>query len=171
MNLIIETDRLLLRTFTSEDASLLYELNLDPDVTKYTFDPMRNIAHAQQVLEQAILPQYTLYNHGRWAVHIKHDLEFIGWCGLKYRPELKEIDLGYRFMKKTWGMGYATEATCACIKYGFKKLNLQRIIGRAMPDNVASINVLKKCGMTYIGEQITDGHPAKSYEIINPFIH
>ncbi len=175
MNVIIETNRLLLRTFTSDDAPLLYELNLDPEVIKYTGDPMKDIDHAKEVLEQIILPQYALYNHGRWAVHTKTGLNpmaigFIGWCGLKFRADRNEIDLGYRFLKTAWGKGYATEAAFACIKYGFEKLNLQRIIGRAMPDNIASLNVLKKCGMVYIGDEIVDEHPAKTYEIINPSI-
>ena len=130
MNIILETDRLLLRTFTIADASLIYGLNLDPDVIRYTLDPIKNIEHAKQVLEKVILPQYALYNHGRWAVLVKPELEFIGWCGLKARPERNEIDLGYRFIKRAWGNGYATEAAYASIKYGFDKLNLQRIVGR-----------------------------------------
>ncbi|MBL0307808.1 MAG: GNAT family N-acetyltransferase [Chitinophagaceae bacterium] len=170
MNVIIETDRLLLRTFTTDDARLIYELNADPDVTLYTGDPVSDLSHAQQVLDQVILPQYALYNHGRWAVHVKPTLEFIGWCGLKNRPERNEIDLGYRYLKSAWGKGYATEAAFACIKYGFEKLGLYRIVGRAMPGNVASLRVLEKCQMTYIGEEIVDGHPAKTYESINPLI-
>ena len=171
MNIIIETNRLLLRTFTLEDAQLIYELNLDPEITRYTGDPVKDINHAKEVLEQVILPQYALYNHGRWAVHIKYGLEFIGWCGLKNRPERNEIDLGYRFLKTAWSKGYATEAAFGCIKYGFEKLNLQRIIGRAMPDNIGSLRVLEKCGMTFIGDEIVDDHPAKTYEILNPVIH
>jgi len=175
MNIIIETNRLILRNFTLDDAALIYELNLDPEVTLYTGDPIRDINEAQEVLEQTILPQYALYNHGRWAVHVKPELDpiaigFIGWCGLKARPERNEIDLGYRFMKKAWGKGYATEAAYACLKYGFEKLNLQRIVGRAMPRNIASLRVLEKCNMQYIGEEIVDGHPAKTYEAINPLI-
>lgn len=72
-------------------------------------------------------------------------------------------------MQKAWGKGYATEAAYASIKYGFKNLNLTRIVGRAMPDNTNSIRVLEKCGMTYIGEEIVDNHPSKTYEILNPF--
>lgn len=170
MNVVIETERLLLRTFTEEDASLIYNLNLDPDVTRYTLDPMVNIDQAKEVLEKVIIPQYALYNHGRWAVHIKPGQEFIGWCGLKARPERKEIDLGYRFIKKAWGKGYATEAAYACLKYGFEKLHLERIVGRAMPENTASLRVLEKCGMQYVGEEIVDDHPAKTYEAWNPFI-
>jgi ribosomal-protein-alanine N-acetyltransferase len=171
MNIIIETERLLLRAFTPEDAPLIYELNRDPDVTKYTMDPVKELAQATEILEKTILPQYALYNHGRWAVHTKSDLAFIGWCGLKARPERNEIDLGYRFLKSGWGKGYATEAAFACLKYGFEKLGLPRIVGRAMPDNFASLKVLEKIGMKYIGEDIVDGHPAKTYEGINPLIH
>ena len=170
MNVIVETDRLLLRTFTMEDAQLIYDLNLDPEVIRYTLDPIKDIDHAKQVLEQVILPQYALYNHGRWAVLVKPELEFIGWCGLKARPKRNEIDLGYRFIQKAWEKGYATEAAYACIKYGFEKLNLNRIVGRAMPGNTSSIRVLEKCGMTYTGEGIVDDHPAKTFEIFNPLI-
>lgn len=168
MNVIIETERLLLRTFTEDDAALIYALNLDPDVIRYTGDPIRDTDHAKEVLQQTILPQYVLYNHGRWAVHVKPELQFIGWCGLKNRPERNEIDLGYRFIKKAWGKGYATESAYACIKYGFEKLGLRRIVGRAMPENIGSLRVLEKCGMTYIGEEVVDEHPAKTYEILNP---
>jgi RimJ/RimL family protein N-acetyltransferase len=168
MNVIIETSRLLLRTFTANDARLIYDLNLDPEVIRYTYDPVRDLDHAQEVLEKIILPQYTLYNHGRWAVHIKPNLEFTGWCGLKYRPELNEVDLGYRFKKEFWGNGYATEAAFACIKYGFEKLHLKIITGRAIPENTGSWNVLEKCGMTYTGIQQIDGYRLKAYQIINP---
>ena len=177
MNIVLETERLILRTFTMNDAPLIYELNLDPDVIRYTFDPIKDIEQAKEVLEKTILPQYALYNHCRWAVHLKSDVEFIGWCGLKARPEPflsgrqgNEIDLGYRFKKKFWGKGYATEAAFACIKYGFEKLNLVRIVGRAIPDNNSSIRVLDKCCMTYIGEDIVEGYLHKTYEILNPLI-
>jgi RimJ/RimL family protein N-acetyltransferase len=167
-SVVIETDRLILRTFTIDDAQLIYDLNVDPEVVRYTLDPIRDIAHAKQILETVILPQYALYNHGRWAVHIKPSLEFIGWCGLKYRPELHEIDLGYRFMKSSWGKGYATEAAYASIKYGFEKLKLKTIIARALPENIGSIKVMEKCGMTYIGIQKIDGLEHKTYIINNP---
>jgi ribosomal-protein-alanine N-acetyltransferase len=170
MNVVLETDRLLLRTFTEDDAALLYELNLDPEVTRYTLDPMTNVEHAKKVLVEIILPQYALYNHGRWAVHLKPGLEFIGWSGLKYIPERDEIDLGYRFMKKFWGKGYATESAYACLQYGFQRLNMQRIIGRALPGNRGSIRVLENCGMQYLGEEYIDGLLHKTYQAINPAV-
>jgi len=170
MNIIIETNRLLLRTFTEDDAALIYELNLDPEVIRYTHDPIKDLVHASEILEKVIIPQYVLYNHGRWAVHVRSSLEFLGWCGLKYRSELNEIDLGYRFKKEGWGKGYATEAAWASIQYGFEKIGLQRIVARAEIDNIASWKVLEKCGMTYIGDEEVDGYPVKTYEILNPSV-
>ena len=79
MNIIIETNRLLLRTFTELDAALIYELNLDPDVTSYTNDPVKDLSHASEILEKVILPQYALYNHGRWAAHLS--LRLNSWVG------------------------------------------------------------------------------------------
>ena len=170
MNIIIETNRLLLRNFTDLDAALIYELNLDPDVIRYTHDPIKDLAHASEILEKVIIPQYVLNNHGRWAVHVRSTLEFLGWCGLKYRTELNEIDLGYRFKKEGWGNGYATEAAYASIQYGFEKLGLQRIVARAEIDNIGSWKVLEKCGMTYIRDEEVDGYAVKTYEIFTPSV-
>ena len=170
MNVVIETERLLLRTFTEHDATLVYELNTEPDVTRYTHDPVKDIAHAKEILEKTILPQYALYNHGRWAVHLKPNHEFPGWCGLKYRSEVNEIDLGYRFKTKHGERELPTEAAYASIRYGFDKLELRRIVGRAEIDNIASWKVLEKCGMSYIGDEKLDGYPVKTYEIYHPSV-
>jgi len=170
MNVVIETNRLLLRTFTIDDAGLIYDLNNDPEVTRYTHDPIMGFEEARKVLEKTITPEYVLYDHGRWTAHTKHDLAFIGCCDFKFRPELNEIDLGYRFKQLYWGKRYATEATFASIGYGFEKRNLARIIGRAEPGNVGSWLVLEKCGMMYIGDELVDGHMARTYELVNPFI-
>jgi RimJ/RimL family protein N-acetyltransferase len=94
MDVVIETDRLLLRKFTEDDASLLYELNLDPEVIRYTHDPMSDVEHARRVLIEVILPQYVLYNHGRWAVHLRSNLEFLGWCGLNIFPKQTRLISG-----------------------------------------------------------------------------
>jgi len=170
MDIVIETDRLLVRKFTEDDAPLLYDLNLDPEVIRYTHDPLTDVEEARKVLEEVILPQYILYDHGRWAVHLRSGLEFIGWCGLKYLTETNEVDLGYRFKKNFWGNGYAAEAARACIKYGFATLNLHRIVGRALPANLASIKVLEKCGMKYLHEEVMHGYLHKTYQVTNPAI-
>lgn len=96
--IIYETEKLALREFSNEDAVQLYLLNLDPDVIKYTGDKsFDNIAEAKLFLEN--YDHYQKYGYGRWAVLNKPDHEFLGWCGLKYTPELNEVDIGFRFLK------------------------------------------------------------------------
>jgi RimJ/RimL family protein N-acetyltransferase len=167
MKIILETERLQLREFTEDDAPLLYQLNLDPDVIRYTLDPISDVEHARKILKEVIIPQYGLYNHGRWAVHLKINNEFIGWCGLKFLEELNEVDLGYRFMKKYWGNGYATESAKATLDHGFRILKLKRIVGRALPGNVDSIHVLEKCRMKYVGQQIVQDLLHDTYELLD----
>ncbi len=167
MPAIFETERLILRRFTDEDAGLLLALNSDPEVLKFLHEPvLQSLEQSKKILVDVILPQYEL-NLGRWAVHKKADQEFIGWCGLKSRPELNEIDLGYRFMRSEWGKGFATEVALQTMKYGFETLRLKMITGRAHIENFASIKVLEKIGMHFIGESIVDDCPVRTYTATN----
>jgi RimJ/RimL family protein N-acetyltransferase len=168
MHIVFETPRLFLRQFTEADAALILELNSDPEIVKYVHEPvLKTEEEAKNILVNIILPQYK-NNLGRWAMHIKGTQEFIGWCGLKYRPELDEIDLGYRLMQKAWGKGLATEAARHTLEYGFKTLNLNLITGRAHIENIASIKVLEKIGMDFIGEGIVDNCPVRTYTKASP---
>jgi ribosomal-protein-alanine N-acetyltransferase len=149
MTYIFETERLRARLFTLADAQLVFDLNSDPAVTRYTGDgPCSDLRHAQEILETIILPQYTLYGIGRWALELKSTGDFIGWCGVKLLDENKEYDLGYRFFPKYWGLGYATESAKASLDY-VHKLGIERITGHAAVENTGSVNVLKKLGMKH----------------------
>ena len=101
---------------------------------------------------------------------LKSTLKFLGWCGLKYRAELNEIDLSYRFKKEFWGKGYATEAAYSSIQYGFEKIGLQRIVASPEIENIGSWKVLEKCRMTYTGDGGSRRHPVKTYQIRNPSV-
>ena|ERR1041384_2190847 len=129
MKLTLETERLFFCEFKLADAQEMVLLNSDPDVIKYTGDiPFKNITEAEQLISN--YDHYRKYKMGRWSVFMKDTNEYMGWCGLKYLEDLNEVDIGYRFHKKYWGRGYATEASAACLKYGLEKLNLKRMIGR-----------------------------------------
>lgn len=166
MNSLFQSERLLFRQFTVDDADLLYQLNSDPEVTRYVHEPPTTKENAPDILKNIILPQYEL-ELGRWAVHLKYMHEFIGWAGLKYLFDRDEIDLGYRFMKQYWGNGFATEAAGTCISYGFAHLDLNRIVAKAHVHNTASLKVIQKCGMKFIKEDIVDATPVKIFEILN----
>lgn len=147
MKIIFETERLILRELVISDAGHFYKLNSDPEVIKYTGDvPFNSLDEARIFLEN--YTEYSTNGYGRWAVLSKEDNEFLGWCGLKLNEE-NMIDLGFRLHKIYWGNGFATEAASACLNYGFSVLKLPIIIGRTLIENAASIQVLKKIGMTY----------------------
>lgn len=167
MNIILQTERLYLRQFTEADAPLIRKLNAAPGVLQYIPEPVpQSDEEARKVIVDIILPQYQ-NNLGRWAVHLKSNDEFIGWCGLKWLKENDTIDLGYRFMPSAWGNGYATESAKAVLKYGFSHLQLKKIIAHAHIDNIGSQKVLEKI-MQYAGEGIEDGIKLKGYFAINP---
>jgi ribosomal-protein-alanine N-acetyltransferase len=158
MERILETERLYLRQFTLADAGMLYEMHRDPAITKYTGDPIpwNSVGLVEQILKDVLLPQYK-NNIGRWATHLKEDDTFIGWCGLK--DVGGEVDLGYRFIQKYWGNGYATEAAKAVLQYGIDN-NIKKIVGCASIENKASVNILKKIGLTFL-EFYTQQEPVK----------
>lgn len=162
----IETERTYLRELHVNDAKDFYQLNADEEVLRYTGDvAFPSIRDAELFLQN--YSHYQNYGFGRWAVIDKKTDNFLGWCGLKYTPEKDEVDIGFRFYRKYWGFGYATESAKVCLAYGFEKFNLQRIVGRAMSENSASIRVLEKIGMHWIEKFSQEEKVWFLYEIKN----
>jgi ribosomal-protein-alanine N-acetyltransferase len=164
-NIILETPRLLLRKVITDDAPFFYELNSNPLVIQYTGDVTFKDLEAAENTVRFLQKQYEENSYARLTVIEKSTQTAIGWCGLKYHPDTQETDIGYRFMQQHWGKGYATESAQACMNYGFETLKLTRIVADAMKENIASINVLQKLGMTYFGETLIDNVESVIYEI------
>lgn len=166
MKRITETERLLLRELTPDDAENFFQLNHNPNVIRYTGDSsFSSVEEAQRFLEN--YKDYEVSGYGRWAVIDKENHTFLGWCGLKYHKETRETDIGFRFFEEYWNKGYASESAAACLNYGFEKLNLQKIIGRAMAVNTASVKVLQKIGMNLESEFDFEGNKGIIYTIEN----
>jgi [ribosomal protein S5]-alanine N-acetyltransferase len=163
--IILETERLILREHSLEDAPFFFELNSNYHVVKYTGDSSFKMIEEAETIVRYVMNQYKENGYARWLVELKGTKAPIGWCGLKYHSDTKETDIGYRFLESAWGKGYATESAKACIDYGFKHFNLKRIIGDAMKENTASINVFKKIGMNYLKDSLLDGIESVIYEI------
>lgn len=164
MNPIATTPRLTLRELTPADAQFAFDLNSDPEVVKYTGDvAFATIDEARRFLEN--YSDYKRNGFGRWAVVLKSTGEIIGWCGLKRDRETQEVDLGYRFFRKEWNKGYATEASEACLAIGFDQFNLERIIARANKENPSSYRVMEKLGFTFETDYIDEGENWVLYAI------
>lgn len=165
MTKILETTRCYLRELTIYDAQHFFDLNSDDEVLKYTGDKaFESIESALQFLFN--YNPYQEYGYGRWAVIDKNTNDFLGWCGLKYSSELNEVDLGFRFHKKYWNQGFATETAKACLDYGLNQLNLTKIVGRAMEANIASVKVLEKIGMEFVEKREFQLHEGVVYQKI-----
>ncbi len=149
MSFKIETERVLLREFTLQDYKAVYEFNSNTALHQYTGDEIiGSLDRAKEIIEQIWLKDYEKYGYGRWAVIYKPNRKIIGFAGLKFLPEINETDIGYRFLPEYWGKGIASEIAPKILDFGFKKLNLTKIIGIAMPENIGSWKVLEKIGMT-----------------------
>ncbi len=146
----IETERLILRAHCMDDIDRCVLMNQNPEVAEFVGYGMTFTRESmKKLLEETTFADYKKYGYGRLAVVDKTNNLFIGFSGLKYIPELDEVELGYRFFREYWGKGIATEAGKASIQFGKEHLGLKRIIGLVNPDNIASIRVLEKLGFQY----------------------
>lgn len=176
MKVILETDRLLLREYVEEDAEAFFKLNSDPEVLRFVPDKaLLNVEQARQILVDHPIADYRKYGFGRGACILKSTGEQIGFAGLKYLEELGKVDVAFRLMRTHWGLGLATEAALASVRFEFDKLRLKSaagrirrvrtIIGLVVPENMASVRVLEKTGLRY-AEMVTFwGHQFSKYII------
>lgn len=170
MSLYLETDRLYLRPFEEKDAPFLYELNSDEEVMRYTGDiPFADVEAARKfAVDYITLPdsQLRLYNMGRLAVIRKEDEAFLGWSGLKKHQEYGFVDIGYRFIKKYWNKGYATESGKVVVKHAFEDHNLELLVAQVHELNYGSQVVAQKLGMHLIHRFLWEGRePGRHYDI------
>jgi RimJ/RimL family protein N-acetyltransferase len=146
---IIETERLILRTWQKEDAEAYFRINQDPKVIEFLTGPLTMeqvnafITGANKQFEER---GFTL-----WATCLKETGELIGWVGLNYLDFQAHftpaVEIGWRLGSQYWGKGYATEAAKAVLDYGFNRLNLKELVSCTVPDNTRSRRVMEKLGM------------------------
>jgi ribosomal-protein-alanine N-acetyltransferase len=170
IKIFAETDRLILREILPSDADAVFEMESDPEVMQYMHSGVtRTLEEAQETITN-IQRRYSEDGVGRWAVIERSSGDFIGISGLRIVNELRNghenyHSLGYRFNKRYWGKGYATEAGLASIRYGFETMGLSDIYAVAMVENVASRTVLEKCGLQFINKFDYHGRPETWYHI------
>jgi ribosomal-protein-alanine N-acetyltransferase len=141
--IMIHTSRLLIRKFEEQDFKSLFEYLSNPSI--YRFEPGEPVS-----LEKAKeLARERSQNNDFWAVTLKSAKKMIGHLYFKQiEPnEFLTWELGYIFNPAFHNEGYATESSCAIIRYGFEELGIHRIKADCNPENVASWRVLEKAGM------------------------
>ncbi len=149
-----ETTRLKHRAFTVDDASEFFALNGNPEVMQLTGEPvLTSLDAASEAI--ANYPDFDEVGYGRWACILKQTQTIIGFCGLKYLPELDGVDVGIAAIPK--GATDSDQRMRSESRIRLRNAWTRRDIWFGHPENVASIRVLEKVGMQPAGEVMDDG--------------
>jgi RimJ/RimL family protein N-acetyltransferase len=168
---MIETKRLLLRSWRDADLGPFAQLNADPNV--YEFFGKGLSAGESAALVKDIQEEIDQQGFGLWALELKETKAFIGCTGLSV-PEFTAhftpcVEIAWRLAVPYWGRGYATEAALAALEYGFHTIGLKEIVAFTAPQNVRSRAVMKRIGMTCDAQGdfnhplLPEGHPLQRH--------
>jgi RimJ/RimL family protein N-acetyltransferase len=143
---ILETERLIIRPFRAEDAAAAFQWFGDGEVMRFT--PTGPDGSLEETKSRLATYREHQAAHGfsKWLVQERRSGDAIGDSGLLVLPESGNIDLGFRFLKRFWGFGVASEVAAVWTRVAFTQLGLERLTAFAHPANVASLRVLEKVG-------------------------
>lgn len=147
---ILETERLLLRQFSAEDAEFILQLVNEPSFIQNIGDRgVQTLENARAYILNGPVASYAKNCFGLYLVVLKETGESIGMCGLIKRDTLNDVDIGYAFLPKFWGKGYAVEAASAVKDYAKEVIRLKRLVAIVDPVNAGSIRMLEKIGLHF----------------------
>ena len=154
---VIETERLVLRGFTSTDFEPYAQGNADPEVQRFLGGPMDREASWRSLA--AHIGHWTLRGYGQWALERRADGRLIGRAGL-WNPEgWFGVEVGWKLDRGAWGHGYATEGARAAVEWAWRSLDVDRLISVIDPANAASLAVAGRLGMRHLRDDESHGHP------------
>lgn len=145
---MIRTERLLLRRWRQEDRAPFAALNADPVVREQFQGTMT--ADESDAFIQRIEAHWDEHGWGLWAVEVPGVAPFIGFVGLWPADDVigaPKVEVGWRMAREHWGHGYASEAACAALRFGFEELGLDEIVSFTVPQNGRSWRVMERIGL------------------------
>lgn len=156
------SERLCFRLIKEHDAELLFNLDQDPEVMKFINDGQPN---AMTDITELLIPRMLKYRDeqqgwGIWQVSLTENQQYLGWILLRpmyffsEKRAWDDIEIGWRFFKKDWGNGYATEAAKAFLNKLSGNPEINKVSAIADELNYASIKVMKKLGMQFIKKEL-----------------
>jgi RimJ/RimL family protein N-acetyltransferase len=147
---ILETERLVLRWMSTDDAEFILQLLNEPSWLHFIGDRgVRTLEDARTYIVKGPVEMYTRLGFGLYVVELKESGIPIGICGLVKREFLDNVDIGFAFLPTYWAKGYAYESASAVMSYGTGVLGLKRIVAITSPDNRSSVRLLEKLGLRY----------------------
>ena len=148
----IETERLLLRKITLNDASDMFEYASNPEVSEYTMWSTHVSIEDTKYFLKSLTKMYKKRELVDWGIVHKAEKKFIGTCGfVEWSMTHSRAEIGYALSARYWSEGYMSEAVNAIIEFGFREMLLNRVMGRCEVHNIASARVMEKVGMQLEG--------------------
>ena len=156
----LETERLILKMFTLNDAEDVYAYASNPNVGPHAgWAPPKSVEESREIIRTVFLPPEA------WAIRIKGNDTVVGVIALepdRLRPDANSRELGYNLAEEQWGKGYMTEAAREVLRFAFTELGLDQVGICTSKVNRRSQRIIEKCGFTYEGTirrtyQIYDG--------------
>ncbi|MBS8264286.1 N-acetyltransferase [Mesobacillus boroniphilus] len=144
---VLETDRLILREITTEDAEDLFINFSNVEVMKhYGSEPIENIEEALGLIHSFQIGFNE--NKGiRWGIQLKNTKRLIGTVGFHaVSTKHRRAEIGYELNQRYWGQGLAKEAIGIAVEYGLKEMELKRIGAVVFLENKNSNELLLKLG-------------------------
>lgn len=166
----LETERLVLRQETVEDALAVLQVLSDPAVTKFhDLDTFTKIEEAIALIQRR-RERFESGRGIRWGIALKQDNNLIGSCGLMWNQQLHSAEVGYELASAFWRQGMMTEALKSILKFSFQEVNLQFVVAEVMLGNIASKKLLEKLGFQNQGVLQQQGFWKGKYHDLEQFI-
>ncbi|MCV2883575.1 GNAT family N-acetyltransferase [Aestuariibacter sp. AA17] len=168
---MIVTSRLVLSELREGDADFIVHLLNDRDFIRYIGDKgVRDTEGAIRYMNTGPIHMYCKHGFGLWKVSERESGKALGLCGLLQREGMPFVDIGYAFLPDARGRGVAFEACKATLEYAKENTELESIAALVSPDNVASIALIKKLGLTPTCEwdKYIDMQPTRVFKIALP---
>jgi [ribosomal protein S5]-alanine N-acetyltransferase len=149
---VLETERLVLRRATAEDAEFILKLLNDPSWLRFIGDKgVRTLDAARGYISNTLVAMYERLGFGLYLTELKGGGVPVGVCGLIKRDSLEDVDIGFAFLPEFRGKGYAYESASAVMAYGKRAFGLNRLAAITSPDNYSSVRLLEKLGFRFEG--------------------
>ena len=148
MNILLKTERLILREVEKTDGPFILELYNTPDFIRYIGDrQIGDLQKAEDYIREKLIRSYEVNGYGLYVMILKSSGELIGVCGLVKRSAESPPDIGFSVLPAHYRKGYTLEAAHAVLEYARVYLKLNEVLGLVHPENQASIALLKKIGI------------------------
>jgi [ribosomal protein S5]-alanine N-acetyltransferase len=148
---VLETERLILRWLSAEDAAFILELVNDPAWLRFIGDRgVRTLEDARNYILNGPVAMYRRVGFGLYLVELKQSATPIGICGLIKRADLEDVDIGFAFLPAFHGQGYAYESASAIMNFAQNTVGLNHVVAITAPDNRRSIALLTKLGLSFV---------------------